>query len=67
MNPKIMTKGNIDLQVIRDGPEEAIRQEVRRVKKETEGYRHIIAGSDDILHQTPLANLRAMVDETRKL
>jgi uroporphyrinogen-III decarboxylase len=59
-------KGNIDLQLIVDGPEEAIRAEVRRVKGETAGWRHIIGASDDVLHGTPLANLQAFVDEARR-
>jgi len=66
LDPRITTKGNIDLQLLHDGPEEAIRAAVRRVKAETAGFRHIIGASDDILHGTPLANMLAFVDEARK-
>jgi hypothetical protein len=64
LDPRIATKGNIDLQLIHDGPTDAIRAEVRRIKAETAGWRHIIGGSDDILDGTPRAHLEAMLDET---
>jgi len=67
LDPRIATKGNIDLQLIHDGPVEAIRDEVRRVKAETAGWRHIIGASDDILTGTPLAHMRAFVEEARKM
>lgn len=66
LDPRIATKGNIDLQLIRDGSKEELRSEVRRVMEETKGYRHIIGGSDNILQNTPAANLRVLVDEARK-
>ena len=65
IDPRIATKGNIDLQLIHDGPVEAIRAEVQRVKAETTGYRHIVGASDDILDGTPLAHMRAFVEEAR--
>jgi hypothetical protein len=66
VDPRIATKGNIDLQLLHDGPIEEIRAEVRRVKEETAGYRHIMGASDDILSGTPLENMLAFVDEARK-
>lgn len=66
IDPRIATKGNIDLQLIHDGPTEAIRAEVQRVKSETAGYRHITGASDDILEGTPLQNMRAFVEEARQ-
>jgi len=65
LDPRIATKGNIDLQLIHDGPIGDIRAEVRRVKAETAGWRHIMGASDDILAGTPLAHLQAFVDEAR--
>jgi len=65
LDPRIATKGNIDLQLLHDGPVEEIRAEVRRVKAETAGYRHIVGASDDILYGTPLAHMRAFVEEAR--
>lgn len=60
LDPRIATKGNIDLQLIHDGPIDAIRAEVQRVKAETAGYRHMVGGSDDILDGTPLAHMQAL-------
>lgn len=66
LDPRITTKGNVDLQLIHDGPVETIRAEVQRVKAEAAGYRHIVGASDDILYGTPLAHMQAFVDEARK-
>jgi hypothetical protein len=66
LDPRIATKGNIDLQLLHDGPEAAIRAEVRRVKAETAGFRHIVGASDDILHGTPREYMLAFVDEARR-
>jgi hypothetical protein len=62
----ITTKGNIPLGVLLNGTEDEVRGEVRRVKRETAGYRHIIGMSDDVFHNTPLHNCLALVDEARK-
>jgi uroporphyrinogen-III decarboxylase len=64
--PEIITKGNIPLNVLLNGTEEEVRSEVRKVKEETQGYRHIVGLSDDVLHNTPLSNCLALVDEARR-
>jgi len=66
LDPAIITKGNIPLDTLLYGPEETIRAAVRQVKEDTRGYRHIVGLSDDLLHNTPLANCRAFVEEARK-
>ena len=66
LDPDIITKGNISLEVMLNGTEDDVRSEVRKVKEETLGYRHIIGLSDDVFHNTPLANCLAFVDEARK-
>lgn len=66
MDRSIATKGNIPLNILLNGTEDDVRQEVRRVRDETSGYRHIVGLSDDMLHHTPLANARAFVDEARR-
>ena len=65
--PEIITKGNVPLNVLLQGTEEEVRSEVRKVKEETQGYRHIVGLSDDILHNTPLPNCLAFVNEARQL
>ena len=63
LDPYIITKGNIPLDILYEGTEEDVRAAVRHIKRETEGYRHIIGLSDNILTGTPKANLYAYVDE----
>lgn len=62
----IATKGNISLGTMLNGTEAEVRAEVARVKEQTRGYRHIVGLSDDLLHNTPLRNSRAFVDEARR-
>lgn len=66
LNPRIATKGNIRLPLIRDGKEEELRAQVVRVLKETKGYRHIVGGSDNIMQGTPVENFRILVDEAHR-
>ncbi len=49
-----------------NGTEEQVREEVRQVREQTRGARHIVGLSDDVLANTPLANARALVDEARR-
>ena len=66
LDQRIATKGNIPLGVLLNGTEEQVREEVRRVREQTRGTRHIVGLSDDVLANTPLANARALVDEARR-
>lgn len=62
----IATKGNLPLNILlQQGPQD-VRRDVRRIKDQTRGYRHVVGLSDDILKNTPLANMLALVDEARK-
>ena len=63
LDPRIITKGNIPLDILLGGLADDVREAVRRVKRETAGYRHVIGLSDNILNGTPSRNLRAFVDE----
>ena len=65
LDRRIVTKGNIGLDILLQGTEDAVRREVRRVRLQTAGYRHVIGLSDDILKGTPLRNARALVEEAR--
>ena len=62
----LQAKGNISLGIMLNGTETEVRAEVARVKEQTRGYRHIVGLSDDLLHNTPLRNSRAFVDEARR-
>ncbi len=66
LDPAIITKGNIPLDLLLNGPEEQIRDAVYQVKQETRGYRHIVGLSDDVFHNTPLAHCRAFVQAARE-
>jgi len=66
LHPSIATKGNMALNVLLQGTEDDVRAEVRRIREETRGWRHIVGLTDDVLKGTPLANCRAFVDEARK-
>ncbi len=66
LDPSIATKGNIPLDLLAHGSEEQIRSAVHKVREETRGYRHIVGLSDDVLHDTPLANCRAFVEAARE-
>jgi hypothetical protein len=61
----IITLGNIPLPTLLYGSEEDVRAEVRRVKEQTRGYRHMVGLTDDVLEGTPLRNALALVDEAR--
>jgi hypothetical protein len=63
LDPRIITKGNIPLNIPLEGTPEDVREAVRRVKKSTAGSRHIIGLSDNVLNDTPGVNLHAYVEE----
>jgi len=65
LDPAIATKGNMPLNILLHGTPDDVREEVRRIKAETAGWRHIVGLSDDVLKGTPLANARAFVEEAR--
>jgi hypothetical protein len=65
LDPAIATKGNVPLELMLLGTPEQVREQVRRVRNQTRGSRHIMGLSDDILHNTPLANALAFVEESR--
>jgi len=66
LSQAMVTKGNVPLNILLEGTTDQVRAAVRRVRQETEGYRHVVGLSDDLFKNTPLANARAFVDEARK-
>jgi hypothetical protein len=66
IHPDVITKGNMALNILLQGTEDDVRREVRRIRSETAGYRHVVGLSDDILKNTPLCNARALADEARR-
>jgi hypothetical protein len=66
LDRRIATKGNMPLNILLQGTPDDVRADVRRIRSQTAGYRHIVGLSDDLLKNTPLANALAFVDEARK-
>jgi uroporphyrinogen-III decarboxylase len=62
LDPCICTRGNLDLEFLKTGTPKAIEAKSRDILRETEGYRHIVSGADEILAGTPVENVRAMVE-----
>ncbi|MCL2700411.1 MAG: uroporphyrinogen decarboxylase family protein [Phycisphaerae bacterium] len=62
----IVTKGNVPLNIMLYGTPQDVRNDVARIRQQTQGYRHVVGLSDDILKNTPLANMRAFVDASRE-
>lgn len=63
LDPRIVTKGNLPLNVLLQGSEEEVRAGVARIRAQTRGRRHIVGLTDDVLAGTPLRNCRAFVEE----
>ena len=63
LDRRIVTKGNMPLNILQTGTEDEVRAAVARIKAETRGYRHIVGLTDDVLNGTPLRNARAFVNE----
>jgi len=66
LDSKIITKGNIGLDILLNGNADDVREAVYHVKEQTRGTRHVIGLSDCILNGTPLVNCLALTDESRK-
>lgn len=62
----IVTRGNIDLDLILNGKPEECAKAAREVIDATKDYPHIIAAGDAILYGTPLENLVAIKEECEK-
>jgi hypothetical protein len=61
----VVTKGNLDLNFLRDRLPGEVYDACHRVLGRMEGRRHLMGGSCSLLPGTPLDNLRALVRATR--
>ncbi len=66
LDPKIITKGNMPLNILLQGTPDDVRADVCRIREETRGWRHIFGLSDDVLADTPLQNCLAFTDEAMR-
>jgi uroporphyrinogen-III decarboxylase len=58
----ICTKGNLNLQMLRDGTPDEIAAEVQRIAHAVRGYAHIVSTADAVLPGTPPVNFMAFVN-----
>lgn len=65
LDPRICTKGNLSLGLLRDGPVEDIRKAARSIASAVRGWRHVISTADAVLPGTPPRHLAAFVEESR--
>jgi hypothetical protein len=68
ISEKIITKGNLSLELLRNGPPDRIVAAVREIAEATKGRRHIIGQGDcTILDGTPPENLRTFLETVESL
>jgi hypothetical protein len=62
----ICTKGNLNLNILRDGTPAQITREVQGIVAAVRGYAHIVSTADAVLQGTPPENFLAFVDAARE-
>jgi len=67
LDKKICSKGNMNLQILRDGDKESILHNVRAMVDAVKGYPHIFSTADAVLPGTPAENFIFFVTKLRKL
>ncbi len=60
IDASIVTRGNIDLGLLRDGSAQQCADAARTVIEATRGYPHLVALADAVLQGTPVENLHAI-------
>ncbi len=61
IDPRICTKGNLNLRLLRDGKPEEITEQVRAIVNAVRGYAHIFSTADAVLQGTPPENFVALI------
>ncbi len=62
----ICTKGNFDLNLLRNGSAEQVARETRKMVEAVRGYKHIFSTADAVLPGTPPENFMAFVTTARR-
>ena len=62
LSPDICTRGNMDLEFLKNATPDEISRRAAAIIRETDGYRHIVGTADEILAGTPVENVKAMVE-----
>ena len=66
INRDICTKGNLNLNILRDGSPDQVALEVRNIVAAVRGYPHIVSTADAVLPGTPPENFVAFVQAAQK-
>jgi len=64
LDKHICTRGNMDLEFVKTAKPSQIAKRAAEILKETKGYSHIVSGADELLANTPVENVKAMVEGT---
>jgi uroporphyrinogen-III decarboxylase len=67
LNPRICTKGNLDLGLLRDGTAEQVADATRKMVEAVRGFAHIFSTADAVLPNTPVENYIAFVRTAREV
>ena len=57
-----ITKGNLEVSLLWQGPIEEIKRKTHEILVESEGFKHILSTSDEFFDDTPLAHFEAMLE-----
>ena len=60
------TRGGINVGRMRFESPGAIRERTHGVLREMEGFRHMVGGTDDLLHDTPVECIQAIVEAVKE-
>ena len=63
LDPKIIFKGNLRLEDLKNGPPQRIRQLCQETITAVKGHPHILGTSCSILYGTPIQHVQAMADQ----
>ena len=66
LDPRICTKGNLSLGLLRDGTPEDVGRATRTLVEAVRGWRHVISTADAVLPGTPPENFMAFVRTARE-
>jgi hypothetical protein len=67
VNPNICTKGNFNLNLLREGAPDQIAEETRKMVRAVHGWKHIFSTADAVLPGTPPENFIAFVKTAREV
>lgn len=66
LDPRVCSKGNLSLLLLRDGTPEQVERATRRMVQDVRGYAHVHSTADAVFAETPVENFLAFVRTARK-